>query len=72
MDKFWKHGQILKLAELAEIKQTNLSEILHRKRGVSKYRAILLEKTSKKVLGFSIPFYDWIFNKVSNHPCFFD
>jgi len=67
---FWKHGQQAEVALQARISSQHLSDILHRRRGVSVERAQRLEKASRKVLGVRIPWEIWICNKQSNHPAF--
>ena len=67
---FWKEGQKQKLAKATGIPFPHLSEILHRRRGVSGKRAKMLELVSGKILGHPIPLLDWLFNKETTHPAF--
>lgn len=69
---FWKPGQRAQIAKHAGIKLQHLSEILHRKRGVSQMRSVQLQKASSIVLGERmIPWTEWVCNKVTAHPAFF-
>jgi len=67
---FWKHGQQADIATQAHITASHLSDILHRRRGVSVERAKRLEKVSGKVLGTKIPWEIWVQNKITQHPAF--
>lgn len=58
------------LAEIAGISSGNLSEILHRKRGVSPGHAHLLHTASVR-LGREVPWNEWIQNRTSQHKAFF-
>ena len=71
MTQFWQRGELTKLAVLVGIRLNHLSEILHRKRGVSVTRALALERASKKVLGYPVPWSEWLLNKDSSHPAFY-
>ena len=71
MNTFWKRGQRAKIAEKAAIRASHLSEILYRKRGVDKIRAIRLQEVSGIVLNEPIPWSDWLFNERTSHPAFF-
>ena len=69
---FWKRGDKKELAKLAKISTSNLSEILHRDRGVSRDRAWALEAASRKVQGESyVPWVDWLHNSSTTHPAFY-
>lgn len=68
---FWQRGKRAELARMVDLHEAHLSEILHRKRGVDKYRAKKLEKASQKLLGYPIPWHEWLFNKATKHPAFF-
>ena len=59
------------ISKLTEITMPQLSQILHRKRGVSAERALILEQASLDVLPTAIPMYAWLFNKGTRHPAFF-
>lgn len=67
---FWKHGQQAEIALQAHISPTHLSDILHRRRGVSVERAHRLEAASEKILGLRIPWEIWACNYKTNHPAF--
>lgn len=69
-NSFWKHGQQTEIAMLAHISTAHLSDILHRRRGVSVERARRLERTSGKILGTRIPWEVWVTNKFTKHPAF--
>ena len=71
MELFWRDNDKTMLADALDIPLSNLSEILHRKRGVSRDRARELEKASQKVLGFIIPWTEWISNQTTTHPAFY-
>lgn len=70
-ENFWKRGQRSELADLADIRRSHLSDILHRRKEAGKAQAIMLEKMSGIVLGYPIPFKDWLFSKSTKHPAFF-
>jgi len=70
-EKFWCHGEKKRIADLLRIHPVSLTEVLHRKRGVSIGRAKLLERASKVVLGHAIPFNDWLLNSTTTHPAFY-
>ena len=69
---YWKPKQKAKVARLAKIRQHHLSEILYRKREVSKYKAQDLVEASTLVLGYEIPLDAWLFNKTTKHPAFYN
>lgn len=69
MKPYWKRGDKAALAHNAGISPSNLSEIISRKRGVSKERARLLEREAK-YLGYNIHFTAWLFNKTTKHRAF--
>jgi len=68
---YWPYGSQKKLYELAGMKQQNLNEILHRRRGVSYQTALKLQNISYKALKKKINWKEWLTNKYSNHPAFF-
>jgi len=68
---YWRPGERVKLSQYTNISVQHLSDILHRRRGVSKERAILLEAACKKLFKQKILFRDWLFNLYSDHPAFF-
>ena len=70
MLSFWKYGQRTEIAQRVGISLPNMSEILCRRRGVSKEKAKELEAASAEVLGYPIPFEAWLFNKSTRHPAF--
>jgi hypothetical protein len=71
MNNYWKRGQKTALAKKAGIQYPHLWEILNRKRGVGRDRAILLEKASEQILDRPIPFRDWLFNTTTDHRAFY-
>ena len=70
---FWKRGENARLAKEAGISPGNLSEILHRSRGVSSKRAWALEAASRRVRGADggVPWSDWVNNEFTTHPAFY-
>lgn len=68
---FWKKGIRAELASRADISQSNLSEILHRTRGVSIERAELLSDLCENYLGVSVPPLAWVRNRKTLHKAFF-
>jgi len=64
---FWKRGQRAKVAALAGISQSTLSDILHRRRGVSGPRAMALSEASEG----EVPVMAWFLNRYTKHPAFF-
>jgi hypothetical protein len=70
MPLFWKKGQKSALAKAAGIPLAHLSNILHRDRGVSPKRARLLEEKSAEILGWAIPWTEWVCNDTTTHPAF--
>lgn len=69
--KFWITGQKGALAEAAGLSPSHLSDILHRRRGVSLTRARKLEDASEDVLGYAIPAIAWLDNRNTSHPAFY-
>jgi hypothetical protein len=71
--KWWRHGEITALSKACCIGGNNLSEILHRKRGVSVARAKLLEEKSEELMGpeRAIRWDIWIQYNNTRHPAFF-
>ena len=71
---FWQRGEMAALAKAAGISQQQLSEILHRKRGVSMGRALWLAECTHSLWGsdWYIEPSAWAFNKHTKHPAFFD
>ena len=71
--RYFKRGEMAALARKAGIKPQNLSDILHRRRGVSGDMAQRLEAASVAVLKWRrIPALEWILNESSQHPAFFN
>ncbi|MCA9404494.1 MAG: hypothetical protein KC897_11970 [Candidatus Omnitrophica bacterium] len=68
---FWKRGQLKELSDQAGVSQPALSDIIHRRRGVGRDRALRLEAASERVLGYAIPVKDWLMNKITRHPAFY-
>lgn len=68
--EFWGRGQRHKLAKRTGIPFPHLSDILHRRRGVSKERAKFLEKECKKIK-LDISFEAWLFSRTTKHAAFF-
>lgn len=71
MRDYWERGQKTCLAREAGISFSHLQEILMRKRGVGRDRALELEKASAEILNRAIPFRDWLFNTTSEHRAFY-
>ena len=67
---YWKRGQRAEVARAAGISRFNLSDILHRRKGVSPARAIKLEEASEAILGEAIPRIAWVYNRTTKHPAF--
>jgi transcriptional regulator with XRE-family HTH domain len=53
------------------ISASHMSDILHRRRGVSKERAEALEAACDR-LGWEVPFRAWLFSRTTDHPAFLD
>lgn len=70
MENMWKRGQKAKVAKIAGIEPQFLNDILTRRRPCPGERAILLERATRDVLGFSIAAEDWILNGSTRHPYF--
>jgi hypothetical protein len=70
MSFFRRRGDKAAIAKEAGISPNHFYEILARKRGVSKERAVDLELASGKILGTPIGWDEWLFNKISKHPAF--
>ncbi len=68
--EFWKHGDIKRLAIQAGMAMPTLSQIIHRKVGISSQRARVLESCCRD-LGLDIPWKEWMLNHTSSHPAFF-
>ena len=73
LDIFWKHRERARLADLAGVSNSYLSDILHRKRGVSQRKARTLEAASREALGDArvITWGTWMCNKTTAHVAFF-
>lgn len=67
---YWKYGQRKAIAQRCGLSIQNMSEILSRRRGVSKEKAKELEAASAEILGYAIPFEAWLFNRATKHPAF--
>ena len=72
MTTYWddKTGVRRLISEQAGITESHLSNVLHRKTGVSAKMAVRLAQISAG-LGHPIPREDWVFNKTTTHPAFF-
>ena len=68
---YWKPKIRAELAEIAGISQSNLSEILHRKRGVSFDRADFLAQICEEYFSLNIPLLAWLKNKTTKHKAFY-
>lgn len=66
----WKDGQKSKVAEAADLKLPEFSNILHGRRRPSPDLAEKLEEATEKVLGKGkrIPAHFWVFRKKFTHP----
>ncbi len=73
MDKkdWWSYKDKKLFADTAGINQTLLSNILHRKIGVSTKRAKVYESICLDVLGKTIPWTAWACNRDTKHPGFY-
>ena len=71
-EKYWKRGEITRLSIEAKINKTTLSNILHRRVGVSKNRAFMLESLCRELFDKDISWREWMFNASSEHEAFFD
>ena len=73
MSGYWQKGEMQTLATAAGIPLNNLSDILHRRRGVSWSRALLLEQLTLDIFGhdYRVDCRDWAGNRTSRHPAFF-
>lgn len=61
------------LARAAGIDLRNVSAILHRRRPAGKELSVSLEAASRKVKTRRIiTAFDWLFNKTTKHPAFFN
>jgi len=70
--EYWsRNGERALLAKTANITDANLYDILHRTRGISPTRALLLERCAEDVLNRKIPWTAWLLNKTTKHPAFF-
>ena len=71
--RYWKRGEMKAFAEAAGIRPSHLSEILHRRRGVSIMRAVHLAALSEDMFGFdrAIGMHCWAFNTRTSHKAFF-
>lgn len=71
MDEFWKRGEMAQLAELADMRLSNLSAVLHRSRGVSPAKAKVLACMCMSRLGREVEWHHWVNSKSTLHPAFF-
>jgi len=70
--KFWKHGQQALFAEVAGLNPRSVNDVLHRRCGVSYYRALAFERASKLLFSNrKISWKHWIANRASKHPAFY-
>jgi transcriptional regulator with XRE-family HTH domain len=69
--EFWKRGQRSELARLSKNSRCTLSNILYRRIEISKDKALRLAKASE-AMGLNISILDWLYNKTTKHPAFFD
>ena len=67
---YWKRGEKALLARKSGLSPSHLSDILHKRKGVSPTRALQLERLCKRHFKKTIPFKAWVFNKTSNHAAF--
>lgn len=70
-NNYWKHGEQSALAKLAGLSPQYLNGILHRTRGCSGVMAKKLSSVAH-AMGKDIPWSDFLFNKNSYHPAFFN
>lgn len=69
---FWKRGQMAELARRADISPQQMSDILHRRRPVGKHLALKLSKSLYRMKKQRVPAIEWLFNRTSKHPAFFN
>jgi hypothetical protein len=69
---FWRPGEKVRIAHLAGLSKSNLSDILGRRRQPRAKLAAKLEVASAVVLGNNrrIPAVEWRTNDISEHPAF--
>lgn len=71
--KYWEFGERAAFAEAAGISRQQLSDILHRRRGVSVARARKFALITLKLFGHSylVTWIHWVENRTSEHSAFF-
>lgn len=67
---YWMEGDMTRVAGSASIGLTDLSAILHRRRGVSVRKAMKLMDAAAEN-GYDIPWEAWALNRSTEHPAFF-
>jgi len=67
---YWTYRQKTLLARAAGLSASYLSDVLHRRKGVSWARAKVLEESSRDILGYEIPARAWMENRTTHHPAF--
>jgi hypothetical protein len=67
---FWERGQVAQLARLVNVSDQYMYDLLARRRAASPQMGALLEQASRVVLGFPIPWSDWVLAKSTDHPAF--
>lgn len=68
---FWKEGQKALFARMTGVSLSCMSDILHRRRGLSPERALEFEDKGKLLLDPAPSYKDWMLNRYSKHPAFF-
>jgi len=66
---FWKRGQFSEIVGLTGISKSHLSDIFHRRRGVSWERAIAISTAAWRC-GLDIPTAALANNRTTRHPAF--
>ena len=68
---YWERGELKRLSIESNISQSTISAIVHRRIGVSRNRAFMLEVLCKDLFNKVIPWKDFLFNCSSTHEAFY-
>lgn len=68
---YWKRGELTELSYRSNISIQYISDIVHRRRGVSLKRAQSLSFVASTYLGRDISVRAWLECKSTKHPAFF-
>jgi len=71
INRYWKHGELSKLAHRAGVSNSYLSDILHRRINVSVASARKFSYMAFTYTAKDIAVMEWLDSKTTRHPAFF-